>query len=250
MPSLSELQAAMTQALLAPAGPMRELPDAWFAGSATAGLRVHRNTVIGACCQALQLSYPTVARLLGTQLFDDLAAHFARLLPPAVPMLASYGENFAEFLGQRTAPEDRVLLQEMARYDWLFERVALSAAGDFQGTRVVTLDGGVHMQFAASLRLFKAYYRVDELRIGAADAAPLEAAQTLALWRKHDGVAVQVLSPPAAIWLRVLLQGGSSEAALQEASVLATTSDIASTIASEIFRASFVRLSVNQGNQQ
>jgi hypothetical protein len=247
MPSLSDIQASMAEALLAPEGSLRALPDDWFAGSAVAGLRVHRNTIVGACCQALRLSYPSVDRLLGTPLFDALAADFARLHPPAAAMLCSYGEDFAEFLGLRSAPEDRALLTELARFDWLFESVAMGAADDFEGARALMLDGGVVLQLATSLKLFNAQFAVDELRAGASGAALPVAPRTLALWRLSDGVAVQAVSLPAATWLTALLQGASLEAALHQAGQVADTRDLALAIANEIFRASFVRLSANQG---
>lgn len=250
MPSLSDIQTSMAEALLAPEGSLRALPDDWFAGSSTAGLRVHRNTIVGACCQALRLSYPSVDRLLGTPLFDALAADFARLHPPAAAMLGSYGEDFAEFLGLRCAPEDRALLTELARFDWLFERVAMCAADDFGGARTLMLEGGAALQMSASLKLFDAHFAVDELRAGAAGAALNAAPRTLALWRLGDGVGVQALSLPAATWLTVLLQGGSPEAALNQAVQVADTRDLAIAIANEIFRASFVRLSANQGKIQ
>lgn len=247
MPSLSEIQTSLAQALLAPEGSLRALPDGWFAGSAATGLRVHRNTIVGACCQALRLSYPSVDRLLGAQLFDALAAEFARRHPPAVAMLGSYGEDFAEFLALRSAPEDRALLTELARFDWLFERVAMCAADDFEGTRALMLDGGVVLQISTSLKLFNAHFAVDELRAGASSAALPAAPRTLALWRRSDGVGVQALSLPAATWLTALLRGASVEMALNEAGKTAATQDLAIAIASEIFRASFVRLSANQG---
>lgn len=247
MPSLSDIQAGMAEALLAPEGSLRALPDNWFAGSAAAGLRVHRNTIIGACCQALRLSYPSVDRLLGMPLFDALAADFARLHPPAAAMLGSYGEDFAAFLGLRSAPEDQALLTELARFDWLFERVAMGAADDFEGARTLMLDGGVELQLATSLKLFDAQFAVDELRAGASVAALPAAPRTLALWRLSDGVAVRALSLPAAAWLRVLLQGASVEAALDKAAKTVAADDLGNAIANEIFRASFVRLSANQG---
>jgi hypothetical protein len=211
---------------------------------------VHRNTIVGACCQALRLSYPSVDRLLGTPLFDALAADFARLHPPAAAMLGSYGEDFAGFLGLRSSPEDRALLTELARFDWLFERVAMCAANDFEGARTLMLEGGIALQLATSLKLFDAQFAVDELRAGASDAAIPVAPRTLALWRLSDGVAVQALGLPAATWLRVLLQGDSVEAALDAAGKTAADHELGIAIASEIFRASFVRLSANQGKTQ
>ena len=45
-------------------------------------MRVYRNTVLSACVDALRCNYPIVARLLGDEMFETVAAeHVAKYLP-------------------------------------------------------------------------------------------------------------------------------------------------------------------------
>jgi hypothetical protein len=242
MPSLSEIQASMSRALLAGDAVARTLPSSWFVGDSAPGLKVHRNTVIGGCCQALRLSYPTLDRVLGEAVFDELAAAFARAHPPAAPVLGLYGEHFPDFVFERSSPEDRPLLGELARFDWLFERVAQCAPDEYAADAVLTLDGGVQLHLATSLQLFTASHAVDEWRIATASVARFAIPLTLALWRRADGVVVQRLGSAAAGWLTLLVTGPT--AALDSALGAATPESI-DVIANEIFRAGFARLTTN-----
>ena len=61
-------------------------------------LRVYRNTVLHGAVEALRANYPVAARLLGEDMFDSLAVDFASAHPPSSPILALYGEGFAEWL--------------------------------------------------------------------------------------------------------------------------------------------------------
>jgi hypothetical protein len=260
MPSLSELQTAMARALLAPDPAGRRLPGEWFSGHAERGQRTHRNNVVGACCNALRLCYPTLERLIGSEHFDALAAGFVRSTPPVAPTLSVYGEDFARFVAARAATEDSLLLQEVARFDWLFERVAQAPVEDFSGP-VVALEGGVQLCLSGSLRLHRSNFPVDRLRAGAeayagaetgagasADAAVsgVPKIRHLALWRRSTGVAVQELHPQSAAFLAALLADAGIEVALAAAAEAAGpgagADELSAHIESDIFRASFVRL--------
>jgi hypothetical protein len=244
MPSLSELQTAMAHAVLATDPAARQLPATWFAGDGERGLRIHRNNILGACCNALRLSYPTLERLIGSQSFDALAADYARHAPPAAPMLAVYGEGFANFVSARAVAVDRRLLDEVARFDWLFERVAQSPVEAFNGPAVLLL-GSVQLQLCNSLQLFSASFAVDELRAdtAVADGADGQGPRHLALWRRAAGVAVQRLSEPSAALLGALLADAGLEAALAAAAAAAeSANELPALIEAEVLRASFARL--------
>jgi hypothetical protein len=247
MPSLAELQVSMARALLAADPATRQLPSAWFAGDGERGLRTHRNNILGACCNALRQSYPTLEWLIGVEHFEALAADFVRRAPPTAPMLALYGEGFAAFAVERAAPEDRQLLDETARFDWLFERVAQSPAEDFSGPAAM-LDGGAQLHLCSSLRLFAARYEVDSLRAGGT-AKLLPADRHLALWRRAAGVAVQPLEPASAALLSALLAAAGLEVALAAASAAASAAGAADTLPAlierEVLRASFARLTTH-----
>jgi hypothetical protein len=244
MPALAELQSAMGQALLARDATARALPPAWFAGDANVGLKVHRNTIVGACCAALRLSYPTIERVLGAPMFEDLAADYARAHPPSAPALDEYGEEFAAFVATRASDADAVLLRELAQYDWIFERVAQARADQFSAAPVAILEGGLHLHFAAGLRLFDTHYDIEELRSGCASNTKPGTKRTLALWRRKQGVAVVVLRAPSAAFVAALLSGQPLEQALASCAASPDDDDatITAVLAAEVFQAGFVRL--------
>jgi hypothetical protein len=246
MPALAELQQAMGQALLARDVVSRALPTAWFNGDASGGLKVHRNTIIGACCAALRLSYPTVERVLGAPLFESLAADYARAQPPAAPALDEYGEDFAAFMVARATPADAPLLRELAHYDWLLERVTHARCNEFNSSPAAQLEGGLQLYFATSLRLCEAHFAVEQMRAAVACSIAPGERRVLAVWRREHGVAVSELRPPAAAFTTaLLLQGTTLEVALQAATVAAGVADeasVAGVIAQQVFQSGFVRL--------
>lgn len=244
---LAELQSAMVRALLAPDAAGRAAPEDWFSAQTpvSAALRVHRNTVLGGCCNALRLSYPALECWLGEADFDALAADFARTHPPTEAALDLYGEPFVSFVADRVAPEVRPQAVELARFDWLFERVAQQAPG-FDLRRSWPLAAQLGLRLAASLRLHASHYAIDSLRAGLLageqpDWQPLAQPQSLAVWRGEQGVLVRSLSPEAAAILGALLAGAEIETALEAAADL-DPARIADVIGNEILRAGFVEL--------
>jgi hypothetical protein len=244
MPALAELQRAMGRSMLANDAASRALPAAWFNGDATAGLKVHRNTIVGACCAALRLSFPTVERVLGAPLFENIAAQFVRAHSPSRPALDEYGAGFPGFVALHAASVDAPLLRELAEYDWHFERVAHARADQFNESPSAQLDGGLRLRFAASLRLFDTHYAIDDMRNDCGSNTTPGSKRTLALWRREQGVAVAILRAPAAAFVAALLSGRSLEQALTAAAELSSGDEamIAAVIAAEVLQAGFVRL--------
>jgi Putative DNA-binding domain len=78
---------------------------------------VYRNTVLKGCIDALQANYPAVTRLVGEEWMRATAAVFARVQPPATPMLLEYGAAFADFLRDFAPAAELPYLAEVARLD-------------------------------------------------------------------------------------------------------------------------------------
>jgi hypothetical protein len=246
MPSLAELQLAMGRALLARDSAARALPADWFDGNGSAGLKVHRNTIVGACCTALRLCYPTLERVLGAPMFDSLAAEFARAQPPAAPALDDYGALFGGFVAEHAAATDAALLRELASYDWVFERVAHAAAGQYPARAAAQLDGGLGLYFDASLQLFATRYAVERMRAGEASSTEAGERRTLALWRRAEGVAVIELRAAAAAFVSSLLRGTTLVDALAAAAGCGVGDEaaIAAIIAADVLQSGFVHLTM------
>lgn len=266
--SLATLQRALAAALLASDARAQAAPLPWFRDeeAARAGLRVHRNTVLGGCWNALRLSYPALECWLGETVFEALAADFARAQPPAEPALSRYGEPFGVFVAARLSVDAAPFALALAEFEWLLERASQDDPRPAVSGVAIALAGGVSLRLAASLRIHCAHWRVDVFReqLLARGAAP--APTTLppgglarkpfhwALWRTQQGVHQQSLSASAAALLRALLAGATladalelaaaaAEADSEEVAAATTPAALASLLEHEVLRARFASLS-------
>lgn len=251
--TLADLQARMSRALFADTVPAQQLPEECFAGAhpGAAGLRVHRNTVLGALANALRSSHAAVDRVVGESFFDRMAVGYARAAPPRAPQLDEYGAGFAAWIAGFPGTEGLPYLSELARFEWTLSELGRQCVAA-DGGPVLVLEGGTRLRFAAPLRTFESPYPVDELRLGVlADDAATVAALDLAprrhdyaLWRVAEGLTVRALSTPSAHFLDAVLAGADGAAALAAVagSGEGAASQLAEILAREILPAGFVRV--------
>ena len=83
-------------------------------------MRVYRNTVLSGCVDALRANYPAVARLLGDEMFDAIAARHGAECPPRRPVLALYGARFPEWLAEQSWLHEVPYLPHVARIERLY----------------------------------------------------------------------------------------------------------------------------------
>ena len=254
---LAELQSRMAAALMADDDAGRELPATLFAGAlpGAEGLRVHRNTVLGALSHVLRLAYPAVDRLVGEAFFDRMAVAFARAHPPTAPHLSAWGAGFAEHIRDFPGTEALPYLSDLARFDGCFDLLARRVADEqFRGIELV-VDEAVTLCFVAGLRVHSSPYPVAALRdaILADDAAALGAINCgpgehhVALWRASAGVMVQALGAVAARYLKAALDGATSELALSSAAAETpgapgSEAELAAQLQREVLQAKFVQI--------
>jgi len=82
-------------------------------------LQVYRNTVLHGAVEALRANYPVVAAMLGDEMFDSLAAEHAAACPPRSPILALYGDEFAEWIEEQPWIGELLYLPDVARLERL-----------------------------------------------------------------------------------------------------------------------------------
>jgi len=258
---LESLQSAMAAALLADDLAGQALPETLFAGvhAGAVGLRVHRNTVLGALSNALRLSFTAVDKLVGEEFFDRMAIEYARAQPPRAPQLDEYGVGFAASIAGFPGTGSLPYLAELAHFEWQFACLARSRAAAEAGP-VLRLADGVRLRFAAPLRLHAARYPVQRLRdaILAEDTATLTAitgrgsaaAESVepawagtggfhyALWRTREGVNVRSLSVRSARFLAAVYAGADAIEALAASG----DADSAEVLGQEILPAGFVQV--------
>ncbi len=256
--SLSTLQAQMSAALLAADDAAQLLPEALFAGvlPGAEGLRVHRNTVLGALSNALRLTYPSVDRLVGAAFFDRMAVDFARAQPPDAPQLGAWGAGFAQFIEGFPGAESLPYLSELAQLDAQFDVLARCVPDELFSGAALRLDAAVQLHLVSHLIVHTARFPVNALRaaILADDAAALGAIvltrreNYLALWRTSSGVMVRELTAPAACYLRAALAGADGEQALAAAASAPAAgadmgdTELATLLEREVLQASFVQI--------
>ena len=122
--------AAFAEALLAddaacPAGLV-----AWNGSAPEKRFAVYRNNVVVGLVDALADSFPVTQALVGEEFFRVMAREFVRRSPPRSPVLALYGEGFAEFIAGFPPAAVLVYLADMAQLELLRMQVWHAADAD------------------------------------------------------------------------------------------------------------------------
>jgi hypothetical protein len=249
MPDLLEAQRAFASALLS--GDTAAAAYLVERGSIepVARLGIHRNTMLAALANAIKLSYPAVAALVGADFFEQAANEFARSQPPVSPLLTLYGAGFATFLAGYAPASGLAYLPDVARLEWAVETAARGPEFDSAAPLAEVDLGTAILALAPSLVLLRADYPAeaiwraaldgDETALDAIDPGPAPAA--LAIWRDGDGADVATLSPASGAFLRALIAGADAETALIAAAADSATDAVAS-ITEDILAAGFSRL--------
>jgi hypothetical protein len=94
---------------------------------ATGPLAVYRNTVIHGAVEALRSNYPVVEQIVGEEMFEGIAVEFSAARPPRSPVLALYGEEFAEWLCGQAWIDDLPYLPDVARVERLHVECVMAA---------------------------------------------------------------------------------------------------------------------------
>lgn len=119
MPSLARFQENFVRGLTA-AAPMPGL-------FATPAFAVYRNTWRKALVDALGDAYPVVAALIGPDAFQAIALQFIGKRAAPSPILANWGQGFADFIVAHDLNKDVPYLADVARLERLATEAHLSA---------------------------------------------------------------------------------------------------------------------------
>jgi hypothetical protein len=168
MPTLLELQRAVSRSLVAQddcTAAMHILAD----GIAPAArLNIYRNTFIGTLTTALRLSFPAVYRLVGAGFFETVARLFIEAEPPRSAYLDEYGAAFPEFLARYAPAASLPYLEGVARLEWVVNRALHAAdAETLDVSRLAQIDTALHGSLAfvphPSVALVQADHPVDTI---------------------------------------------------------------------------------------
>jgi uncharacterized protein (UPF0276 family) len=94
------------------------------------GFAIYRNNVAVSLIDALADTYPVVRELVGDEFFRAMAQNFTRLHPPTSPVMAAYGNGFADFVAGFPPAATLPYLADVARLEWLYVQAYHAADAD------------------------------------------------------------------------------------------------------------------------
>ena len=112
MPDLAEFQRDFARALT--------FDDTASSAPQRRGFEVHRNSSTRGIVEALRAAFPTIDKLLGAEMFAQVALDFRAISPPNSPVLSDYGADFPSFLRAQPWTSELPYLADVARIDWLW----------------------------------------------------------------------------------------------------------------------------------
>lgn len=223
---------AFAHALLRPDAPCPPGLRAWNGSDPAKRYAVYRNNVVVSLIDALADSFPVVQALVGEEFFRAMAAEFARRSPPRSPVMAWYGEGFADFVADFPPAAGLPYLADLARLEWL--RVEAWHAADADPLPLAEVAAlladeaalpGLRLSLHPALRMLRSTHPVVSLWAahqsedvaGALGAIDFAAAEAALLVRDGLDVALLRIEPGAAAFIDRLQRGDALGTAAQAA---------------------------------
>lgn len=136
-PSLT--QRDLAAALLDPARPVPAGLLAWNGSDPAARFAVHRNNVVVSLVAALAETFPVVRELVGGEFFAAMAGLYVAEQPPASPVLAHYGDGFADWVARFEPAATLPGLADLARLERARVRAYHAADAPVLGADAIAL---------------------------------------------------------------------------------------------------------------
>lgn len=108
---------AFAAALLDPALPVPAGLAAWNGSDPAVRFAVHRNNVVVSLVAALADTFPVVRELVGEEFFTAMARLYVAEQPPRSPVLAHYGDDYADWVARFEPAATVPYLADMARLE-------------------------------------------------------------------------------------------------------------------------------------
>lgn len=94
---------------------------------AAGAMAVYRNTVLHGAVEALRANFRVTEMLVGLEMFESIAVDFATECPPRRPIMALYGEDFADWIDGQPWSDDLPYLSDVARVERLYIECLMAA---------------------------------------------------------------------------------------------------------------------------
>jgi hypothetical protein len=213
---------------------------------------VYRNNVTVSLIDALAATYPAVQRITGVEFFRAMARFHVRATPPTSPLLFEYGRDFPTFIETYEHAQTMPWLADNARIEraWLDAYHAADtpqlSADALAAVPADKLGDVAFIPHPAARVVRSAYPAVAIFTMnrveGPITTLRSSAAEDALITRPDMEVAVRLLSPGGAAFLRTLFAGGTLETATTAAVTEAPSFDLAANIAGMIEAGVFTSL--------
>lgn len=192
-------------------------PEAPSPVNDTRGFAVHRNNRAYGLVEAMRVQFPAVARLMGRDVFADVALAFIRQHPPRSPVMALIGKQFAGFIESAGITQSYGFLPDVARLEYAMA-IAQHAADDpvigIDALQRVEAESLAGVRFKLHAAAFVTESTFPIVTICAANRAEAEP-DGLVDWQAEDAlvtrplfdVQVVILPPGGAPFVRALADG-------------------------------------------
>ncbi|MDP2823474.1 MAG: DNA-binding domain-containing protein [Sulfuritalea sp.] len=238
-------QTSFADALLAPEPVCPPGLSTWNRSDPGRRFAIYRNNVMVSLIDALADSFPVTQELVGADFFRGMARLFAQSHPPRSPVLALYGEGFAEFIEGFAPAAGLPYLADVARLEML--RVQAWHAADAEpiaeqemarlladAAALPRARFGLHPSLAvlrsphAVVSLWAAH-RTQDVAAALAQVA-VEAAEVALVLRAGLGVEIVRIADGAAAFIQHLKHGVAFGAAAEQALAADAAFDLVATL--------------------
>lgn len=221
--------AAFAAALFDPTAPCPPGLVTWNGSDAAQRFGVYRNNVTVSLIEALADTFPVVQQLVGEAFFHAMAGEFVRRSPPVSPVLAWYGDTFADFVAAFPPAAGVPYLADVARLE--YARVLTFHAADADPVPVAEIAGWLNdpealptlrLQLHPSLQVIDSTFAIVSLwgaHQGLGDLATVDPTQAECALVLRHGLSIEVMGIPAADgrFLAAMQAGAALGAAVQQA---------------------------------
>ncbi len=164
---------------------------------------IYRSNYFSRLIDVLGEVFPVAKKLVGTDFFNALAEEFAKRFPPVSPLLAQYGQDFADFL-ENFEPVGQVpYLPDIARLEWARSVAERKAASP---SRLISTEDDIvqalHLpaRFTAGATLLKSPYPIGTIWAHHQQKEPEPVRQwngeTIAVWYANSELHQVIIPDP------------------------------------------------------
>ena len=131
------------------------------------GINVYRRNLLANAQRALSISFPTVFKLLDSDISERLVYQFLRRFPPEQGDWAQWGSSFSDFLASTEVGQNYPYLADCASVDWHVHNALNGCDQTLVKTSLQVLSDSeplhIYIEFNQNVKLFHTVYPVADI---------------------------------------------------------------------------------------